>query len=187
MHAHAGHSRGSEVGQRLDGHARAEVGAADADVHHVGDGFAREAEHGARVEGLGKVAHPRQFALHVGLHRVAPGAGVQRVTAQCHVQHGAVFGGVDGVATEHGVALSRHVGLFGQREQRLLDGGCKALAAGVERDAGGARRHAVLAVRVGEQLAQVRRGAGGERLQLLPGGQGGGQFHGWGFPFSCAQ
>ena len=44
-------------GQGLDGHRRAEVGAADADVDDVGDRMALGALPVARTDGIGEVAH----------------------------------------------------------------------------------------------------------------------------------
>jgi hypothetical protein len=50
----------------------------------------------------------------IGADGVTPWA---LLTTQRHVQHGALFGGVDRVATEHGVALARHIGLLGQGQE----------------------------------------------------------------------
>ncbi len=78
---------------------------------------------------------------------------------QCHVEHGALLGGVDRRAGEHRVAAGRHAGRVGHREQRghhlvgdALLGVVDAQVADLDHVARGA-----IGV-VGEQLAQVRRG-----------------------------
>ncbi len=173
MHAHR---VAGQVGQRVGRHARAQVGAADADVDDVGEGVVGVAARGAGAHLFGEAAHAVELALHLGVDLVAPGAA-GFAAAQRHVQHGAVFGGVDGVAAEHGLAPIGQAALRGEFEQGLLDGGREALAARVQREAGGGPGQALGAAGFGEQFAQVRLGLGGEPVEAVPGGQGGGQAH----------
>ena len=166
-------------GQGVGGHARPKVGAADADVHHVGDGLAGAAFHIASAHALGEGADAAQFGVHELLHRVAPGclaAGGAGRAAQGGVQHGAPFAGVDGVAPEHGVALGGHLGLVGEFDEGVPHGAVQRLAAVVELDAGafGTGLHLLFAARAGQAFAQVGLGRGGQGGELLPGGECGG-------------
>ncbi len=173
------HRVAGQVGERVGRHARAQVGAADADVHHVGEGVVGVAAHAAGAHLLGEAADAVELALHLGVDRVAPGA-TRLAAAQRHVQHGAVFGGVDGVAAEHGFPALGDAALRGEFKQGLFDGGGQALAARVQREARHGPAHAFGAAGLGEQVAQVRLGLGGESLEAVPGGQVGGLGHGVG-------
>ena len=67
MHIHA-----LAVGlQCQGGHLRPQIGAADADVDHIGDGVAMRAQVAAVVHGFGKRQCARAFALDIGYHIVA--------------------------------------------------------------------------------------------------------------------
>jgi hypothetical protein len=69
------------------------------------DRRAAEAAHAAIAHGIGEVAGVRQF--RIDFRRQLAALGWMRVgaAAQRDVQHGAAFGGVDGLPGEHGVAL----------------------------------------------------------------------------------
>ena len=94
--------------ERLVGHHRAEVRAADADVDDVADGLAGVALPLAGADAVGEGGHLVE-------HRVDVGDDVFSVDedalafgrAQRDVQDGAVFGDVDLVAAKHGVDFAR--------------------------------------------------------------------------------
>ena len=100
---------------------------------------------------------------------------VALLAAQGDMQHGALFGGVDHITAEHGIALLCDTSLFGQGQQRCFDFRRNALAAGVEREADGADGHALGTIGVRFQgVAQVWLRRCGKLGEGLPGGQGGG-------------
>ena len=59
-------SRSAVVAQRLVGHHRAEVGAADADVDDVADRLAGVAGPRAAADALGEVGHPVEHLVDLG-------------------------------------------------------------------------------------------------------------------------
>ena len=100
------HRGAVQVGaQALVHHDRAEVGAADADGDDVLDGLASDALPLAGAHALGEGIHLVEDLVDVGHGVLAvddEGARLRGRTAQGRVQHGAVLGGVDVVATIHG-------------------------------------------------------------------------------------
>ena len=92
--------------ERLHHHARAEVGAADADIDDVGEAAPGAdaaittdiTRHFTHAVGVGQ--HCIEHRLHLGAEEAAAGWRAQR-----GVQHGAAFGAVDRCAAEHRVAL----------------------------------------------------------------------------------
>ncbi len=107
-------ARRGELGQRQHRHLRAEVGAADTDVDHVGDRVV-----GAHLLGIGQHRVERGVHFPQLVRGLPAGRRVGR-RAQQRVQHGAVFGVVDVLAGEHGVAVSLEAALAGQLEQQLF-------------------------------------------------------------------
>ena len=113
-----GHGPLAVEAERLVGHHRPEVGAADADVDHVADALPRVPLPGAAPHALGELAHLVEDLVHLGDH-VHPvhldrcGAG----GAQGHVEHGAVLRHVDLLAPEHGVDAGAQAGLLGELEE----------------------------------------------------------------------
>ena len=90
------------VAQRLVGHDRAEVRAADADVDDVADALAGVALPLAAAHPVGEVGHLVQHRVHFRHDILAVDEDVRVPRrAQRHVQHRAVFGDVDLVAAEH--------------------------------------------------------------------------------------
>ena len=121
---------GAPVGpQGLGDHLRAEVGAADADVHHVGDALAGMTPPVASSDGVGEAAHPRQNGSHHRHHVLAVDVDrAIRTVAQRHVQHRPVLGAVDFFAVEHPLDGGADPGLFRQPdEQRHRLGGDEVL------------------------------------------------------------
>ena len=101
----------ARVGVGLEGlvhHDRAEVGAADANGDHILDGLAGDALPLAGAHALRKGVHTVENLVDVG-HAILPVnhelAGICGRAAKSRVQHGAVLGGVDVRAREHGVAM----------------------------------------------------------------------------------
>jgi hypothetical protein len=122
---------------------------------------------------IGEGAHAIELARHIGADGLTPWAGL---ATQSHVQHGAFFGGVDHIATEHGIALPGNTGLLGQSQQRDFDVWREALAAGVKREADGAGGHALGATSVRFQgVTQVRLRRCGKLCEGFPGRKGGGR------------
>ena len=103
------------VPQRLVGHDRPEVGAADADVDDVADALAGVALPCAAAHAVGEVGHPVEHGVDLG-HDVLAVDDDRRAArcAQRHVQHGAVLGDVDLLAREHGVDALAQAGLLGE-------------------------------------------------------------------------
>ena len=107
------------VAQRLVGHRRAEIGAADTDVDHVADRSAGVAAPLARAHALGEDRHPPEH--RVNLCDDIDAVHDQRAAArhpQRHVQDRAVLGDVDPLAGEHRLDMGAQPGLLREREQQ---------------------------------------------------------------------
>jgi hypothetical protein len=107
------------VRQRLAGHGRAEVGAADPEVHDVADAAPRVSLPVPAANPLGEGRHPVENGMDLRHHVLAvhPDRDVAR-GAQRHVQHGAVLGGIDPLAAEHRVDACAQADALGQLEQQ---------------------------------------------------------------------
>ena len=82
-------------------HHRTEVGTADTDVHHVLDGLAGVALPLAGTHQLGKFFHVLEHGANFGHHVLAIDANrIVTLVAECSVEHGALFGGVNLFASE---------------------------------------------------------------------------------------
>ena len=112
-------ARGAKGIEREDRHVRAQVRAADADVHHVGDA-------GIAAHLLGVLQHGIERAMHLGQPvrdiGTVPGQRQSLGAAQQRVQHGPAFGVVDGLAREHGIALRSKATGLGHAQQQGLGG-----------------------------------------------------------------
>ncbi len=98
-------------------HHRAEVGAANTDVHHVLDGLAGVALPLAAADKVGEVFHMLEDRTDFGHHVLAVDADrVVTLVAESGVEHGALFGGVNLFAGE---VLLAHVVEVGGLEQVL--------------------------------------------------------------------
>ena len=92
------------VPERLVGHHRPQVRAADADIDHVADAFPGVPLPFTGADPVGEGRHPVQHGVHVGHH--VPAVHQDALAAgrpQRHVQHRPPLGDVDPVAAEHGV------------------------------------------------------------------------------------
>ena len=112
---------GGAIGrQRARRHGRAEIGAADADVHDVAQCVAARAANGAGAHGLGEgrylgahVAHFGHYVLSIDQDRPAV------EISQRHVQRRAMFGQIDLLACEQRCAPLFHLRGAGQRDEQL--------------------------------------------------------------------
>ncbi len=145
------------VFERLVGHRRSEIGAADADIHDGADRLAGVAGPSAAAHAFGERGHLVEHRMHLRHHVLAVDhdRGASR-RAQRDVQHGPVLGDVDLLAVEHRVDAGAQPGSLrelDEKRERLVG---DAVLRVVEIDAGRFRRHP-LAPRgvVGEQLAQM--------------------------------
>ena len=108
----------AEGAQGARGHRRAEIGAADADIDDVGEGFAFGAPDASRAHGLGESGDLGAFGEHV-VHHVVPldhdrAAGE---IAQRHMQRRTPFGRVDAGAGKQRRALVLEAGIAGENEE----------------------------------------------------------------------
>ncbi|MCY1226022.1 hypothetical protein D9M72_382380 [compost metagenome] len=143
-------------GQRLTGHARSQIGTADAEGDHMPDRRAAEAAHAALAHGIGKAAGARQFRFDFRRQLAAPGWIRVGAATQRDMQHGAALGGVDGLAGEHGVALRFDARVLRQGQQRFMDSAADALPREVQFDAGSRQARVVAAARLVHQFTQMR-------------------------------
>ncbi|MDQ0630687.1 hypothetical protein QFZ44_003263 [Pantoea agglomerans] len=102
--------------QRFSHHKRAEVRAADTDIHHVGDRFTGIAFPFAADDALREAFHLIQHRVDLWHHIFAIHQN-RRVTpvTQRDVQHRTIFGAVNLLTREHRLNGTAQVGLFGQR------------------------------------------------------------------------
>ena len=108
--------------QSLVGHDRAQVGAADADGHQMLDLLAGNALPLTGAHTLGKSVHAVEDLVHVGDDILAVDDELALLgcrAAKRGVQDGAVLGGVDVLAGEHGVAALLELHLAGKIAQQL--------------------------------------------------------------------
>ena len=108
--------------QGLVGHDRAQVGATDADGHQMLDLLAGNALPLTGAHALGEGIHAVEDLVHVGDDVLAVDDELALLAcraAQRGVQDGAVLGGVDVLAGEHGVAALLELHLAGKIAQQL--------------------------------------------------------------------
>ena len=107
------------VPQRLVGHHRAEVGAADADVDDVADALAGMPEPVAAAHLVGERGHAVEHRVHLGHDVVAvdDDRTAPRGARKRDVQHRALLGRVDLLAAEHRVDALAQAALLGQPQR----------------------------------------------------------------------
>ena len=108
------------VAQRLVGHHRSQIAAADADVHDVADRLPGKPEPFARAQLVGELRHMIKHLVdrfarfgHLGRRQ-----GLASRRAQRRVQHGALLGDVDLVSAEHRVDALAQSAVLRQRHQQ---------------------------------------------------------------------
>ncbi|MCY1525791.1 hypothetical protein D9M68_607840 [compost metagenome] len=159
----AAHALLGERQQGLGDQLRAEEGAADADVDHVGDGSLGVAAPQAVVHIAHQLGHLVQYAVHLGHHVDALDPDlVADGPAQGGVQHRAPLGGVDHLATEHRLDGRVQLRFLGQPDQQGQAVGADQVLREVQQQAAGAEAEVLEALGVvDEGLAQA------EAVQIL--------------------
>ena len=160
----------------LVGHDGAEVGAADADVDDVPDGLAGVAEPGAGADLVGEGGHLVEDGVDFGDDVFAVDFdGFGFGGAEGDVEDGAVFGGVDLLAGEHGFGVLLEAGFFGELEEEGEGFVGDAVLGVVEEEAAGFGGEAGAAGGVGvEEIAELLGADGfGVLLKGFPGWAGG--------------
>ena len=114
------HGAVAVVLERLVGHHRAEVGAADADVDDVANALAGVALPRAAADPVGEVGHLVEHGVDLGHHVLAVhDDGCPSRRAQRHVQDGTVLRDVDLLAPKHGVDPRAQAGFLRQLQEKL--------------------------------------------------------------------
>ena len=153
-------SRGRVVTQRLIGHHRSQVRAADTDVDHVADPLAAGPSPVAAADPLAEGGHAVEHLVDVGDHVGA--VDDQRASArhpQRDVEHGPVLGDVDPLAPEHRLSALGQPALGGERREQAESLVGDPVLRQVEVEARRLGDQPLAAARVvGEQVAQVASG-----------------------------
>ncbi len=106
--------------QRLVGHHRSEVGAADADVDHVANGFIGVTLPIAAAHALAEISHLVEHGVDLRHHILAINDDrCSSRRAQGDVQDRAIFCDVDFIAPKHGVDAFAQPGFLGKLQQKL--------------------------------------------------------------------
>ena len=144
--------------ERLVGHHRPEVGAADADVDDVANALAGVALPGAAAHAVAEVRHLVEHGVHLGHHVLAvddDGGAARR--AQGHVQDRAIFRDVDLLTPEHGVDARAQAGFLGQLQEELEGFVGDAVLRVIEVEAHGLDRQALAACGIiRKELAEMQ-------------------------------
>src|SRR5208282_1542074 len=105
--------------QRIVGHLGTQVGAADTDVDHVLDTFARVPLPFPAADAIGERGHLIQHRMYLGDNIYAAHLDLRASwSSQCNVQHRAAFRDVDLLATKHCVTTVSNASLVGQLYQQ---------------------------------------------------------------------
>ncbi len=146
-----------ECSECLVGHHRAQVGAADADVHDVADGPAGVSPPGAVADLVSEAGHAVEHLVDLRDHVLAVDAdhGIAWCT-QRRVQDRAILGDVDVLAAEHGLDALDEASLPGEVPQQPQGLVGDAVLGVVEEQSGCLQGQPAASLRViGEQLSQV--------------------------------
>ena len=164
-----------ELPQRLDGHGRPQVGAADADIDDERVWLVLARADFSRPHGFAELEHVLALGTHHCIDVLAVDdqgrRGVRR-TSQCGMQHRAVLGTVDRITAEHrrdALAQLQLIGEFGEAREHC---GVDALAREIEQQPGclhGAMREA-LRVRCEQIACRARPRSRRSGSELGPGG-----------------
>ena len=134
--------------QRLIGHHRPEVGAADADIDDIANALAGVAFPGAAADAVAEIRHLVEHSVDLGHDVLAIDEdGWPSRRAQRHVQDGAVFRDVDLLAAEHGVDPAAQAGFLRQLQKELERFVGDAVLRVIEEDARRLGRHPLAALR----------------------------------------
>ena len=144
--------------QRLVGHHRSEVGAADADIDDVANAFAGVPLPSSAPHAVGEIRHLVEHGVDLRHHVLAINNNrCASRRAQGDMQDGAVFRCVDFLAPEHGIDAFVQPGLLRQLQQKLEGFVGDAVLRVIQVEARRFGRHAFAAFRViGKELAQMQ-------------------------------
>ena len=146
--------------ERVAGEARPQVGAADAEVEHVGECAPARAPDAAGAQPARETPHVRQHRRHLPRH-VLPFEAHRHVGAQRDVQRRAVLAGVDALACQHLRAPGLELAFARELHEQPHRFGRDALLGIIEQQS--VQREAELPEPLGvlrEELAQVQAGLG---------------------------
>jgi hypothetical protein len=159
--------------ERLGHHHGPQIRAADPDIDHVPDGFARKALPGAGADAFGEVPHLVQNRPDLGHHVLAVDRdrGIAQI-AQGRVEHGPVFGEIDLLAGEQVFPGLIQPGVLGQGPQQGQGLGGDDVLAIIEVKSAGFQGEFRRAAGVGGEQILHLEGSGGPMmgLQGFPGG-----------------
>ena len=143
--------------ERLIGHYRAEVGAADTDIHHVADALPGVALPLAAANALGKIGHLVQHGMNLRHDVLAIDEDHRSPRrAQRYVQHRAILRDIHLLAAKHCVDPPAQPGLLGELDQQPERLVVDAVFGVVQKDTGSFRRHPLGACWVlGKKASQV--------------------------------
>ncbi len=174
--------------ERPGEHARAEVGAADADVDHRAHRLAAMAQQALAANGVAEGAHALLGLAHQR-HDIAARREHLQPGAQRHVQHGAVFGVIDMLAFEHARAPALDPGLPRQIDEQRERGVGYAVLGVIEQQRARLQAEFLRALGVArEQIAHAHvRHFGLVRVQRFPRGAKRKLTHGVVFSFAYSR
>ena len=108
-----------ESHERLAGHFRPQVRAANADIDHIPDGFAAVSQPSAAAHFVAECGHAFEHLLYVRHNIGAVNEDrLVRAVSECGMQHGSVFGFVDMLSVEHILDGLGQPGLLGQGDEQ---------------------------------------------------------------------
>ena len=106
--------------ERQNRHCGAQIGTANADIHHIADALAAGRGDGARTDAGCEIAHGGKHATDLRHHILASDADRPvGAVAQGDMQYGALLAGIDEVACEHLIAFAGNIARFGEIMQEL--------------------------------------------------------------------
>ena len=145
--------------QRLIGHDRTEVGAADADIDHVADAFAGMALPAAAAQPIGEIRHLVQNAMDLGNHVLAIDLDARRRAARAERHEAPRASPMTLILSPRNMASMRwrKPRVLGQPEQQLQRLVGDPVLRIVEIDSGTLGRQSLAALRIlGEELPQMQ-------------------------------
>ena len=163
---------------------RPQIGATNANIHHVGNGFAGVTTPFTATHPINKAAHLRQHGIHFRhhIHAINQHRGI-RAIAQCRMQHRTIFTEVDLVATTHALHPAGEIDAFSQINQQPHGFIGHAVLRIIEEQIATTQRITLETLRIdGKQIAHVYVG---HLLLMAPQGQPRGRLRGIKYIFHC--
>ena len=171
MQVQAGRLGGARIAQCTGSHVWPEIRAADTDIDDGVDGPARITRPLSGVDALDECFHARQGGLNFrdDIDTVQLQARTRR-QAQCAVQRGAVFRGIDGFTGKQALDPAFEFAFAREAEQQIDGAAIDALLGKIEQQAFVTPTEFSESVRLGEQLGKMPLADGpGMGLQIAPG------------------